>query len=415
MRLARCRRPCPEVAERVKQGTKRFLFGTLRVLVCAGLLAYVVSRMTWHDYATLAEDTEPARVVGETDDTIRVAVGPDEVRTIDKAELAKAGGRVEYGVVTAVTRLQLGWAVAALLIFAPQPVLGAVRWWLLLRVVGVRLRLLEAAKLTYLGNFFNLISPAMTGGDLVKAYSVAQHTARRAEAITVIFVDRAIGLAGLVLVGAAAALSQFHRAEIVWLAYAGVGLMAGLVVGCYLLVWPGPRRLLRIDWLLARLPFGETVSRVDQAVGLFRFHRSAVGLALLLTVGVHMLNLTALGAVGHGMQLRAGWDAYYVYLPIGFLMAGFVPTPQGLGVLEWAFLKFLAGVASASQAALLAVAARLLQFVWALPGLVISLAGAHRPSPERLAELTRQGEPTAACPRAADGTSPPSARDSDRP
>jgi len=372
----------------------RWLLSGLRIAVCLGLIGYVVGRMSWFDHVHLPDGVR-ARVVAETDEQLWIRLPDGSTRSLAKASLTHAAETpaVERGVLSVVTRMQVGWAFAALGIFAPVPLVGALRWWMLLRVVGVDLRYAEAIKLTYLGNFFNMVSPTLTGGDLVKAYFVAQHTTRRAEAITVIFVDRAVGLAGLVVVGTAAAASQWQDPELRRLAWGGAGLLLAMLVGGGLLVSATVRQMLRLNGLIRRLPLGETLARVDGAIRLFRHHLRAVGLALALTVVVHLLNLSAIGMAGQGLGLRAAWSWYYVYVPVGLLMAAFVPVPQGLGVLEWAFLTFFAraGQASASQAGLLALASRLIQLIWALPGLALSIGGLHRPSPERLAELSAKG------------------------
>jgi len=357
-------------------------------------MGYVVSRMTWGDYATLADGQE-VQVVEEGQDSVRVNTGHANSKWVEKSDLAVVGGRpaIEYGVASAVSDMSASLAVVAVLLYAPVPMLGSLRWWLLLDCVGVRLRLRQAVKLTYLGNFFNFASPAMTGGDFFKAYFVAGHTPRRAEAVTAVFVDRAVGLVAMVAVGIAVALGTFGEAEIRWVVWAGVGVMGGVGILCTLVLSRRLRRALRMKWILARLPFSRAIERVGRAAVSYRSHRRSLGVAFGLAVAAHLLSFAAIGAAGHAMGLRAVWGAYFIWLPVAFLMASFVPVPQGLGVLEWALLRFFAGqgLASVSQAGLLALAVRLIQFIWALPGLVVSLLGGYRPRRREGVE-TRPGQ-----------------------
>ena len=53
------------------------------------------------------------------------------------------------------------------------------------------------------------------------------------------------------------------------------------------------------------------------------------------------------------------------------------------------FLKHLidGDLASSSQSIFLAIMVRLIQLVWALPGILVPLSGAHLPTPDKLAEL----------------------------
>jgi glycosyltransferase 2 family protein len=90
-------------------------------------------------------------------------------------------------------------------------VLGAIRWRLLLRLAGVQLTLGRALQLHITSAFFNVVVPSGMVGDVVKAGYAARDVApdQRAAVYLVGFVDRLVGVGGLVLVGAGAML--LHR------------------------------------------------------------------------------------------------------------------------------------------------------------------------------------------------------------
>ena len=100
------------------------------------------------------------------------------------------------------------WAITAILIYLVSQTLLATRWILLLRVHGVKVSLFQAIKLTYLGLFYNNMMPGAVGGDLLKGWYVTHHSEKhqRLEAAVTVFVDRLIGLVGIILVGALAGL-----------------------------------------------------------------------------------------------------------------------------------------------------------------------------------------------------------------
>src|SRR5262249_43945268 len=93
-----------------------------------------------------------------------------------------------------------------LAVFALAVALAALRWRILLRAAGVELSAARALQLQDVGMFFNVAVPGNIGGDIVKSIYVAR--AVPSDARTAVFlvavVDRAIALAGLVAVGAAA-------------------------------------------------------------------------------------------------------------------------------------------------------------------------------------------------------------------
>ncbi len=57
-------------------------------------------------------------------------------------------------------------------------------------------------RLTFLGLFFNLVLPGITGGDLPKALMVVrEHPERRAHALASVVIDRLLGLWVLLVLG----------------------------------------------------------------------------------------------------------------------------------------------------------------------------------------------------------------------
>ncbi len=77
-------------------------------------------------------------------------------------------------------------------------------------------------------------------------------------------------------------------------------------------------------------------------------------------------------------------------MPIGFLISAIpIAPPQGFGVMESFFVLFFVknGLSTASQAVTFALALRLIQLIWALPGVLVPLLGAHLPSKTELAQM----------------------------
>jgi len=75
------------------------------------------------------------------------------------------------------------------------------RWWYLLKVQGIHLKLLNAGSLVMIGNFFNAFLPGSTGGDLIKIfYTIKQAPDRKARATLSILTDRVLGLIAILTV-----------------------------------------------------------------------------------------------------------------------------------------------------------------------------------------------------------------------
>ena len=88
----------------------------------------------------------------------------------------------------------------AVLVLVVVP-MGTIRWWFLLRAIGVNLELKQAFILTWIGNFFNTTFPGAVTGDVVKGYYVikAQQEEGRTRAFMTLLIDRFVGVFGLIV------------------------------------------------------------------------------------------------------------------------------------------------------------------------------------------------------------------------
>jgi len=267
--------------------------------------------------------------------------------------------------------------VAGVLAFGPAPVLIAFRLKLLLAVHNVRLSVWQAIKVTFAGNFIiNTLPVGTTGGDSAKAYYIARDTVHKHEAVTTVFFDRVIGVVGLVLLAGGAVLANWRNP-----AFAGwgriIGLFAlGLAVGSGIYYSRSMRQLLRIDQIMARLPLSAHLQRIDRSVLAFREVPGCVLACLALSVVLQLICIVSLFLAGWALGLVgtppvASFGVYVGFMPIG-LLAGAQPL-GGMEVTFSVLLADIAGLGTSAAAVSLALFGRLIQLVWALPGMVVVL------------------------------------------
>ncbi len=94
------------------------------------------------------------------------------------------------------------WVLFGMLALLVQNMMTGVRWFSLLRAIGIRISLPEAVSLTMQGVFFTLFIPAgAVSGDLVKATLLGARTSgdERFNGIASILIDRICGFAGLLM------------------------------------------------------------------------------------------------------------------------------------------------------------------------------------------------------------------------
>ncbi len=380
-------------------GLRKWLSRLVKLVVCGGALWYLSDKVAVRDYVRLADDPDRRLIlVAETEDTLRVRdpkTGAE--REASRTALATpdqlTGGRrgIERGLASVARQTDPGWAIWALLAMGPGTFIMAWRLRLLLSIQDIRLSAREAIWLTFAGNFFNFAMPGTTGGDLYKAYYVARQTSKRAEGVTIVLLDRAIGLISFLLLATCTiAFYAATRGERLgqygwWVGY----LMVGLIVFSLLFFSRRVRKWIRYESLLSRLPFGDKLRRVDDTAFQFRFHARKTLASLLGTLVNHFCMITsiyflalALGIHPHGQHTSI--DLYLASLlatSVGFLLAAVPISIQGFGLFEAVFYRVFVegGWCSATEMLALTLGLRLVQIIWSLPGVITPWLGFTRP------------------------------------
>ncbi len=386
------------------KGLLRWLLPLLRYGLCVGAIYYLYTLVPWHDHLRLKDGGEQRFKIieqrGEEFVILRdgqpTPVGREQVRHV------VVGGEeipeIEQGIKSVVVRMDKWQALWAILLFIPVTAIQVGRFVVMLAIQGVRLSYWASMKLTVAGNFFNFALPGTTGGDLVKAYYLTRYTHLKTEAVTTVFLDRAIGLFGLVLLAGGSILftrePQQFRQLIVTLSL----ICAALVAGAVLVFSRRMRERLRLRELAGRLPMGEQILRVGRATVAMRQHKLLVLLSLLMTLVLQACCIVSAGVMAWALGMQGDLSYYFIYVSIGFLIAAIpIAPPQGVGVMEAAYIQFFCRGElqnDPSQALALAVGVRLIQLVWALPGILVPLLGAHLPRRDELVAL-EAAQPTA--------------------
>jgi uncharacterized membrane protein YbhN (UPF0104 family) len=277
--------------------------------------------------------------------------------------------------------LHAGRFAMALGCYAAGVLLAILRWFLLVRAVGLPFRPRDAMRLGFIGMFFNFVLPGAIGGDFVRAAALSREQGRTTRPIATVVVDRLAGLLGLFLLATLvgtlgwSSLAPPVRRLVTTAAIASA--VTAAILGAAFL--PG----------LGRDPAHHSAKRAELA---------AVGIAYrsrwwVLIVGVLMALVThSLVVLGFYNASRAalpgvpGPAEHFLIVPL-VLFSTAVPLPLGaLGVSEQVSsgLFELAGFRGGAVAMLLF---RVLQFAVAAFGGLVYLANATQ-----VKELTATAE-----------------------
>ncbi|MBU0617932.1 MAG: flippase-like domain-containing protein [Planctomycetes bacterium] len=381
----------------MKRRFTRWLMPLLRYGLCAAAIVYIVQIVSWYDQVRLNDPAKSrVRLLEEHDDRLVIERdGQPETITWDDINYEDDVPDIKYGIRDVVHRMDRMTGLLAILLFFPVPILQSIRLVWMLAVQDVRLSYWNSFKLSYAGNFFNFALPGFFGGDLIKAYYVTRFTHQKTEAVTTVFLDRLIGLSGLMIVASVTFIFAWNRGE--WsptyrntLATGLALIWGGLCMGCIFLFSRRLRHLIKLPQLAERMPAADQFLRIGRATVAVRQHKALVLLALLNTVVLQLIVVIAAYVMSQALGMQGHFTLYFVFVPIGFLIAAIpISPPNAFGVMEAAYVKFftVGGLNAASAAVAFALANRLTQLVWALPGVLVPLLGAHLPSHAELQAL----------------------------
>jgi uncharacterized protein (TIRG00374 family) len=225
--------------------------------------------------------------------------------------------------------LACAWAVSAAAV-----VLTFVRWWYLVRALGIPCRFADAIRISFWGYLFNLAPLGIVGGDLVKAVMLAhEHRQYRAKAVASVLFDRVIGLYLLFIVATVAILFtglwRIDEPKIAWICCATFIITGGGAAGIALMYVPGvldgP-----ISRALGRLPkVGRLITSLIDAVGLYRYKPKVLIVSSLMCIVVQCLFAAGIYLIARGLSDNVlSLGMHFVVWPLSSAV-GVLPLPFG--------------------------------------------------------------------------------------
>lgn len=398
-----------------KKRTKRILF-VVKLALAMVLLAWVLSKAHWGNYV-LAKDGSTwtwqernngkyvvesylqALLHGRLERKARMFL-PNEFVPVDE-NAPPHDYKQQYvrpGLAKSLEHMNLGLFWTAVFCFPLSMLVIAYRFWFLLRVQNIRLRLWESVRLTFLGQFFNMVVPGTVGGDLVKAWYVSRHTHRTAGVIMTIFVDRLIGLVELVLLAggmlAFVLIFGFETFERMRNPAITILVVAGITAAMMaFFLSPRLRRLPGLQGLYSRLPIAHHLKAAGRSIRIFRRRPGYLLWGLVVTFVGQGFFLGGIAMLGVALGIDTPIYTYFVYLPLIYILGAVPITPGGVGWVENLYVEFFGATAVALSAIVaLAMLARLLPIFWGLPGLIVAITGPKLPKADQMQAQLEEAE-----------------------
>lgn len=280
-------------------------------------------------------------------------------------------------IVRAAGDADLRWILAAVALVIVDRALNAYRWVVLLRALtpGSRPPLAAVMRVFFVSSFVGNFLPSV-GGDVYRAYQLAQLNVQPAEAAASVLMDRGLGVLSMVLV-AAAALPLARNVGV-------PGILPALIVatiGCAVAAAAvfSERAAMFGLALVSRMPSARVqhvVRRLTDAVRGYATHHAALMAVLGLSILVQTLRVVQAYCLGRSLDIGEPLLLYFAFVPIITLIMQVPITVGGLGTTQYAFERFFgyAGV-PAPQAVALSILFLALGTVGNLPGGLLYAAG----------------------------------------
>ncbi len=275
---------------------------------------------------------------------------------------------------TAFSGLAKAWqyTALALLLFFVAAMMQAKRLQLLMNAHQLDLSLMAAVKLTFISIFFSTYLPGATGGDLVKIYYASKgNPGSRAEVITIIFLDRFIGLFSLLTLPLLVApfFSELITSHQVLQGLLGIS----FAISCSIIVFTiiGAKYELAnsrlLHWIEQKVSFGSLLTRMLHTIYFYHNNLGIIFKALFYSYSLQFLMVGVSMAIAQATNLHGADLKMLLLIPMGYLANSLPITPGGLGIGEAAMesLFIMGGLSGGAETI----------FGWRLIMLVVGLLG----------------------------------------
>jgi uncharacterized membrane protein YbhN (UPF0104 family) len=219
------------------------------------------------------------------------------------------------------------WWLAGLGVGVLVQAIAAIRWAALARPIGFPFSIGTFLWRFFEGLFFNLCLPSSIGGDLVKAYRLADSTSSRLLAGCTVLADRLTGLAALGVLAGTALLAGKWKMDLPSTLALGAVLLAAALLAFWVVVSSIDRLLSAIPEHHAARQFIAQLLPYQQQPGLMT---RAVGWSLLIQMGGSVAVAFIARALGVSLPL-ATW---FAVVPLVTLAMVLPISMLGLGIRE---------------------------------------------------------------------------------
>lgn len=299
---------------------KKTLFTILRILVTAGILFFIFSKL---------EVSKSMSFIGHSN--------------------------ISYLVISMLFMLGLSFIIAA-------------RWHQILKAYGFNVSLFKVFRVYMIAFFFNNFLPSTVGMDVVRGAYIVKRKSDLADVISTILLERWIGMLGIILYVSVIPVFFLSSIELTYFIYVSAG---GVLISVIFIiaVWNDSvhelmsRLISKIKWL----NIGSRINTLYLSLRTIRKHMHLFIVNLLLSVLIQVFFVFANYFIVLGQGLNITFMQLLIYVPLISIISMIPITINGIGLRDWAYITFF-GLGMKEQAFSLSLTFFILLTVMSLLG-----------------------------------------------
>ena len=255
-----------------------------------------------------------------------------------------------------------GWILLALFLQMGSTYLAAYRWFKISKLLIFTHSLSFYVKSYFKGTFFNQVLPSSIGGDAVRILDLTQSGYDKKESFYGVFVDRIVGLVGLLVLNLIATVLFYGTFEASF-SLLIIAITLGGILGFLLLF-----HLQKIAFL-GKYKFLDLFHRLAKRLNALYPSNIILAKHISISVGVHLLSVLTMYALALSIDLHISFQVFLIAVPPVFLLTIVPISLAGWGIREGAMVGiFMLVGADDAKVLAMSVLYGLLLIISAIPG-----------------------------------------------
>jgi len=255
-----------------------------------------------------------------------------------------------------------GWILLALILQLGSTYLAAYRWFKISKLLIFKEKLSFYVQSYFKGTFFNQVLPSSIGGDAVRIIDLTRKGYDKKEAFYGVFVDRIVGLVGLLVLNLIASILFYGTFKpdfsqlIIFISFSGI-------IGFLSLFY-----LEKIHFL-AKYKFLNLFHRLSKRLNELYPSKTLLAKHISISVAVHLLSVLTMYGISLSIDTHLSFQMLLIAVPPVFLLTIVPISLAGWGIREGAMVGiFMLVGANPAKILAMSILYGLLLIISAMPG-----------------------------------------------